>query len=99
MKNSTLLHGKRNDAMNKSSRKGIKPLTLVVLLLVFMGMARADEVTVYDGTATNNYVPAYVFYFDDFTKSQFVIPAADLTIVNGGTITSVKFYTTGNNMP
>ena len=99
MKNSTLLHGKRNDAMNKSSRKGVKPLALVVFLLAFVGMARADEVTVYDGTTTNNYVPAYVFYFDDFTKSQYVIPANDLAEVNGGTITSVKFYTTGNNMP
>ena len=99
MKNSTLLHGKRNDAMNKSSRKRVTPLALVVFLLAFVGMARADEVTVYDGTTTNNYVPAYVFYFDDFTKSQYVIPANDLAEVNGGTITSVKFYTTGNNMP
>ena len=99
MKNSTLLHGKRNDAMNKSSRKGVKPFTLVVLLLAFVGLARADELTVYDGTTTNNYVPAYVFYFDDFTKSQYVIPANDLAEVNGGTISSVKFYTTSNNMP
>ena len=72
---------------------------MMTLLLAFVGVAKADEVTVYDGTETNNYVPAYVFYFDDFTRSQFVIPAADLADVNGGTITSVKFYTTDYNMP
>ena len=72
---------------------------MMTLLLAFVGVTKADEVTVYDGTATNNYVPAYVFYFDDFTRSQYVIPAADLAAVNGGTITSVKFYTTDYNMP
>ena len=72
---------------------------MMTLLLAFVGVAKADEVTVYDGTTTNNYVPAYVFYFDDFTRSQYVIPAADLAAVNGGTITSVKFYTTDYNMP
>ena len=72
---------------------------MMTLLLAFVGVAKADEVTVYDGTATNNYVPAYVFYFDDFTRSQYVIPAADLAAVNGSTITSVKFYTTDYNMP
>ena len=72
---------------------------MMMLVFAFIGIARADEVTVYDGTATNNYVPAYVFYFDDFTRSQYVIPAADLASMNGGTISSVKFYTTDYNIP
>jgi hypothetical protein len=55
--------------------------------------------TVYDGTIQSYYVPAYIFYFDDFTKSQFVIPAADLSVMAGGTISSIKFYTTSNNVP
>ncbi len=57
--------------------------------------ANAQEtLTVYgDGTQTNNaYVPMYGGYFDDFTKSEFVIPAAKLVDMVGGTITSMKFY-------
>ena len=60
---------------------------------------RSDELTVYEGTTTNNHVPMYVFYFDDWTRSQFVIPAADLADVAGGTITALKFYTTASNIP
>jgi hypothetical protein len=60
---------------------------------------RDGELTVYEGTQTNNHVPMYVFYFDDWTRSQFVIPAADLADVAGGTISALKFYTTSSNMP
>ena len=66
-------------------------LSLMMLLFAFMGYAQAEEVTVYDGTETNDYVPAYVYYFDDFTRSQYVIPAVNLAYMNGGTISSVKF--------
>ena len=72
---------------------------MMTLVLAFVGLARAQELTVYDGTVTNQYVPAYVFYFDDFTRSQYVIPADDLAEMNGSTISSVKFYTTSNNIP
>ena len=74
-------------------------LSWMMLLFAFMGYAQAEEVTVYDGTVTNDYVPAYVYYFDDFTRSQYVIPAADLASMNGGTISSVKFYTNSSNIP
>ena len=60
---------------------------------------RSDELTVYEGTTTNNHVPMYVFYFDDWTRSQFVIPAADLAEMAGGTISALKFYTTDSNIP
>ena len=75
-------------------------LLLLSLLLSVVG-ARADNVlTVYDGTTTSNYVPAYIFYFDDFTRSQFVIPAEDLEEMGvGAQISSMKFYTTSSNVP
>ncbi|MBQ3354535.1 MAG: DUF2436 domain-containing protein [Bacteroidales bacterium] len=60
---------------------------------------REDEFTVYEGTQTNNHVPMYVFYFDDWTRSQFVIPADDLESIAGSTISALKFYTTSSNMP
>lgn len=89
-----------------------KTLLTTLFLLCVLGMARAwtnvglrttespNSLTVFpEATSTNNYVPAYVFYWDDFTKSQFVIPASELTYMTGGTITSMKFYTTPNNVP
>ena len=53
----------------------------------------------YDGTGSNGYVPTYMGYWDDFTRSQYVIPAADLAEMNGATISALKFYTTTQNVP
>ena len=58
-----------------------------------------ETLTVYDGSASNYYVPTYISYFDEFTKSQFVIPADDLADMTGTPINSMTFYTTGENVP
>ena len=60
-----------------------------------------ETLTVYEGTNTSSFVPAYIYYFDDFTRSQFVIPADDLADMIGTPITSMTFYTstTNNNVP
>ena len=50
------------------------------------------ELTVYDGTATNQYIPMYGYYFDYYTKSEFIIPASSLTSMNGCTVTAITFY-------
>ena len=70
-----------------------------VVELGMMVPLEPNTLTVYDGTETNNRVPAYVQYFDDFTRSQFVIPANDLTDMNGGTLSSLKFYTNYVSIP
>lgn len=72
---------------------------LLLTMLCSLTGAWANELTVYDGTTTNRKIPAYIFYFDDFTKSQFVIPASDLANMAGGTISSLKFYTNSQNIP
>lgn len=74
-------------------------MTLLLALLTTIGAWAQSELTVYEGTTTNQYVPAYIYYFDDFTRSQFVIPADDLAEMKGGTISSIKFYTTSGNVP
>ena len=51
-----------------------------------------EELTVYDGTTTSNNWPFYVFYADDFTKANMIMPAADLAEMEGATINSMKFY-------
>ncbi len=57
------------------------------------------NLTVYDGTATNQYIPMYGYYFDEFTKSECIIPASQLTEMVGGTISAITFYpsTVGTN--
>ena len=75
-------------------------LFILLLTVIMPWVSRAQEtLTVYEGTSTSNVIPAYILYFDDFTRSQFVIPAADLEIMSGSTITSIKFYTTNYNVP
>ena len=51
-----------------------------------------SELTVYDGTATNQYIPMYGYYFDDYTKSECIIPASQLTAMNGCAVSAITFY-------
>ena len=61
---------------------------------------RDGELTVYEGSVENTTVPMYVSYFDDYTKSQFVMPAAALADMAGSDISAIKFYTRANyNLP
>ena len=65
-----------------------------ITLEVVEEMAEIPEgLTVCDGTVTNKQIPAYIYYFDDYARSQFVIPAADLVAREGGRIKSISFYT------
>ena len=79
----------------------MKKNLLLILMLLTLGASgfAQSTLTVADGTTTNNYVPAYVYYFDDFTRSQFVIPSDSLIAMTGGIISSIKFYTTSSNIP
>ncbi|MBR2103191.1 MAG: hypothetical protein IJ928_10670, partial [Prevotella sp.] len=74
-------------------------LTLSMLLALFSVASWGDELTVYDGTVTHNRVPINVYYFDDFSKSQVVIPAEELENMIGACINSITFYTTSSNIP
>ena len=76
----------------------------VLFLLLLMASfapwtAFGQQLTVYDGNSTSRYVPAYIYFFDEFARSQFVIPAADLEDMIGSSITSMTFYTTSDNIP
>ena len=72
-------------------------MTLMALSLSWGGAVKAQEtLTVYDettGTLTSNqYVPMYGNYFDNYTKCEFVIPANQLENMVGGEISALKFY-------
>ena len=55
-----------------------------------------NELTVNDGKIVNSVVPAYTGWFDAMTKSQYVIPAAKLSTLNGCKIKSLKYYVSEN---
>lgn len=87
-----------------------KNLLICLLMWVMCMPAFAQEtLTVFDGTSegtgtstaltTNDYVPAFIREWNKSTRSQIVIPASYLAGMKGGDISSVKFYTTGYNIP
>lgn len=52
----------------------------------------SGELTVYDGSATNGFVPVYGYYADAYLKCEFVMPATELADMAGSNINSMKFY-------
>ena len=70
-----------------------KHLLLALLLFAFGARGFAQiPLTVADGSATNDLVPIYGLYADDYLRCQVVYPAADLVDITGGTITALTFY-------
>ncbi len=67
-------------------------MTLLAVFCCLTG-ARADELTVYDGTDNSSYVPFYGFYADtQGAASEVVIPSDQLVDMAGGEITAMTFY-------
>lgn len=57
------------------------------------------QLTVNDGTVTNQYVPVYGYWCDKYSKSQFIIPAESLQNVALGTIiTKLTFYSSNGSV-
>jgi len=71
-----------------------KILSILALLLmtVTQGAWAQETLTVFDGTAANQYIPMDGYDFDYYTKSECIIPASELTAMEGGTITAITFY-------
>ncbi len=66
--------------------------SLVLCAIAAIPAFAQETLTVYDGDATNAYVPVYGFYADAFNKCEFIMPAADLSDMQGGTITKVSWF-------
>ena len=62
------------------------------------GGGTSGEITVHDGSATNGFVPVYGYYADAYLKSESVYPASELSAMNGGSINSMKFYSSSSNI-
>ena len=70
-----------------------KLLLLFTLICVAFSTAKASDLTVAEGTATNSYLPIYGLYVDtQGTEGQFLYPSDSLSDMNGGTISKMTFY-------
>lgn len=58
----------------------------------------AYTITVNDGQGTNNMVPVYGLYTDEYSRSQFILSANDLTQVLNGDINKLVFYADASNI-
>ena len=70
-----------------------KLLSLLLLVVAAFTTAFAQEtLTVYDGEATNEFVPVYGFYADTYNKCEYIMPADDLSELQGATLTKMTWY-------
>ncbi len=79
----------------------MKKINLIfALLLSLMGVTqvKADELTVYEGTKTNDYVPIYGYYADAYEKCEFIIPSTVLADMNGSQVSEMKFYSSSSSI-
>lgn len=74
-------------------KKCFKLLSAALIALASFVPAQAAELTVFEGTATNECVPVRSYYYDtqDYPV-QTIMPEAQLEDMVGGTISSMKFY-------
>ena len=68
-------------------------LILMMALMVPWTVKAQQTLTVCDGTQISNRIPMYVYYFDAYARSQYIIPADSLTAMIDGNITSLHYYT------
>ena len=55
-------------------------------------------ITLNEGTTTNDYVPVYGNWVDNYSRSQFIIPASALTSLQWGTINKLTFYSSNTSV-
>lgn len=73
-------------------------MAAALMMLAAYVPAQAEQLTVYDETATSEYSPIYSYYYDTPGYIvQTILPEADLAQMKYTFLTSLKFYTTGNN--
>ena len=73
-------------------------LMIMLMLYLFTGSMRAEKnVTVYKGTDTQGMIPVAGGMFNYYNKSQYVIPAAQLTDMVGSNIYALAYHLTTDN--
>ena len=79
-------------------KKCYKLMAAALMMLAAYVPAQAEQLTVFDETATNEYSPIYSYYYDTPGYIvQTILPEADLAQMKYTYLTSLKFYTSGDN--
>ena len=65
-------------------------------LMKTLNLSGTFGMTVCEGSEENEYAPFRGFDLTDYQKTEFVIPASELTAMNGQTIKELKFYMTSS---
>lgn len=74
-------------------QKIFQRLCLLLCVLTAFTAARAETLTVCEGTTTNQYVPIYGYYWDTPNNtSTMIYPASMLADLEGATINAITFY-------
>ena len=70
-------------------------LLLLLVALAFSGVAKAQrELTIYENAGGRNVaIPVMFASFKNYARTQFIIPASELSAMAGGKIHVLKFYT------
>ena len=67
-------------------------LTILTLGFAAAPVSAQQTLTVADGTTTNNYVPVYGLWLDNYTRTQVIYPDTMLTNMTGQAIFELTFY-------
>ena len=67
-------------------------MMMLMALCVPWAAHAQQELTVHEGTTTNNFVPVYGYYADAYLKCEMVYPADELVEMNGAEISGMTFY-------
>lgn len=65
---------------------------LLVACMLFPRLAKAQSITLCDGTQTSNSVPVYAYWMDHASHFQMIYPAEMLTQLKGQALTGLTFY-------
>jgi len=74
-------------------KKSLKLMSAVLMALATFVPAQADELTIFEGTATSDCIPVRPTYYDwEGYNSQAIYPEAQLAAMQGQPIKAMKFY-------
>ena len=79
-------------------KKLLQTFALFAALMMSWTLHAQVTLTVANGTATNEYVPVYGFYVDEYVRAQMIYPSSMLSSMTGASVTSMTFYSADNSI-